>query len=93
MYWLITCAQFISAQVYNLEKVLKYKKDPSSQTSFLDEAMIVSPSVLLSVVHPNPVFEVLENRPITTFWSALARSLDKHSKEATKGKTLSLLLP
>ncbi|CEL58692.1 Conserved oligomeric Golgi complex subunit 5 OS=Homo sapiens GN=COG5 PE=1 SV=3 [Rhizoctonia solani AG-1 IB] len=57
-------------KVYNLEKVLKYKKDPSSQTSFLDEAMIV-----------------LENRPITTFWSALARSLDKHSKEATKAST------
>ncbi|CAE6385210.1 unnamed protein product, partial [Rhizoctonia solani] len=28
-------------KVYNLEKVLKYKKDPSSQTSFLDEAMIL----------------------------------------------------
>ncbi|KAJ1300517.1 hypothetical protein OPQ81_005329 [Rhizoctonia solani] len=57
-------------KVYNLEKVLKYKKDPGSQASFLDEAMTV-----------------LENKPTTTFWSALARSLDKHSKEATKGST------
>ncbi|CAE6356873.1 unnamed protein product [Rhizoctonia solani] len=57
-------------KVYNLEKVLKYKKDPTSQASFLDEAMAV-----------------LENRPITTFWSALARSLDKHSKDAAKGST------
>ncbi|KAH7335890.1 Golgi transport complex subunit 5-domain-containing protein [Rhizoctonia solani] len=57
-------------KVYNLEKVLKYKKDPVSQGSFLDEAMTV-----------------LENKPTTTFWSALARSLDKHSKEAAKGST------
>ncbi|KAL5632004.1 hypothetical protein ACGC1H_000132 [Rhizoctonia solani] len=57
-------------KVYNLEKVLKYKKDPTSQASFLDEAMAV-----------------LENKPTTTFWSALARSLDKHSKEAAKGST------
>ncbi|KAF8728356.1 Golgi transport complex subunit 5, partial [Rhizoctonia solani] len=28
--------------------------------------------------------KVLENRPTTAFWSALARSLDKHSKEAAK---------
>lgn len=28
-------------KVYNLEKVLKYKKDPASQVSFLDEAMTV----------------------------------------------------
>ncbi|KAF8750759.1 Golgi transport complex subunit 5 [Rhizoctonia solani] len=53
-------------KVYNLEKVLKHKKDPISQTSFLDEAMTA------------------------TFWSALARSLDKHSKEAAKGISLSL---
>ncbi|CUA67712.1 Conserved oligomeric Golgi complex subunit 5 [Rhizoctonia solani] len=57
-------------KVYNLEKVLKYKKDPTSQASFLDEAMAV-----------------LENKPATAFWSALARSLDKHSKEAAKGST------
>ncbi|CAE6440006.1 unnamed protein product [Rhizoctonia solani] len=57
-------------KVYNLEKVLKYKRDPTSQTSFLDEAMTV-----------------LESRPTTTFWSALARSLDKHSKEAAKAST------
>ncbi|CAE7222027.1 unnamed protein product [Rhizoctonia solani] len=57
-------------KVYNLEKVLKYKKDPVSQASFLDEAMAV-----------------LESKPTTAFWSALARSLDKHSKEAAKGST------
>ncbi|CAE6430952.1 unnamed protein product [Rhizoctonia solani] len=57
-------------KVYNLEKVLKYKKDPVSQASFLDEAMAV-----------------LESKPTTTFWSGLARSLDKHSKEAAKGST------
>ncbi|CAE6427730.1 unnamed protein product [Rhizoctonia solani] len=57
-------------KVYNLEKVLRYKKDPTSQTSFLDEAMTV-----------------LENKPTTTFWSGLARSLDRHSKEAAKGST------
>ncbi|GAB1524419.1 hypothetical protein RhiTH_007573 [Rhizoctonia solani] len=63
-------------KVYNLEKVLKHKKDPISQSSFLDEAMTASTTVI-----------VLENRPTTAFWSALARSLDKHSKEAAKAST------
>ncbi|KAG9098973.1 hypothetical protein FS749_002432 [Ceratobasidium sp. UAMH 11750] len=57
-------------KVYNLEKVLKLKKDPVTQASFLEEAMTV-----------------LENKPTSTFWGALARSLDKHSKDASKAST------
>ncbi|QRV96696.1 conserved oligomeric Golgi complex subunit 5 [Ceratobasidium sp. AG-Ba] len=57
-------------KVYNLEKVLKIKKDPATQASFIEEAMTV-----------------LESKPTTTFWAALARSLDKHSKDAAKAST------
>ncbi|KAG8739425.1 hypothetical protein FRC10_005634 [Ceratobasidium sp. 414] len=57
-------------KVYNLEKVLKLKKDPVTQSSFLEEAMTI-----------------LENKPTYTFWGALARSLDKHSKDASKAST------
>ncbi|KAF8601324.1 hypothetical protein BDV93DRAFT_533716 [Ceratobasidium sp. AG-I] len=57
-------------KVYNLEKVLRFKKDPVSQVSFLDEAMLI-----------------LDNKPTFTFWGALARSLDKHSKDAAKAST------
>ncbi|QRW11451.1 conserved oligomeric Golgi complex subunit 5 [Ceratobasidium sp. AG-Ba] len=57
-------------KVYNLEKVLKIKKDPATQVSFLEEAMTN-----------------LESKPTTTFWAALARSLDKHSKDAAKAST------
>ncbi|KAG8706104.1 hypothetical protein FRC12_007145 [Ceratobasidium sp. 428] len=57
-------------KVYNLEKVLKLKKDPATQATFLEEAMTI-----------------LENKPTSTFWGALARSLDKHSKDAAKAST------
>ena len=34
----------LTAQVYTLEKVLRIKRDPTTQLEFLDEVMKVSPS-------------------------------------------------
>lgn len=57
-------------KVYTLEKVLKLKKDPITQRSFLDDVM-----------------KVLENKPSSTFWASLGRSLDKYARDAAKGST------
>ncbi|KAH7924634.1 hypothetical protein BV22DRAFT_1090567 [Leucogyrophana mollusca] len=57
-------------KVYALEKVLKLKKDPVTQVTFLDEAM-----------------KLLENKPSSTFWTALGRSLEKYARDAAKGST------
>ncbi|KAG0708347.1 Golgi transport complex subunit 5-domain-containing protein [Suillus ampliporus] len=57
-------------KVYTLEKVLKLKKDPVTQRSFLDD-----------------VIKVLENKPSSTFWTALGRSLEKYARDAAKGST------
>lgn len=57
-------------KVYTLEKVLKLKKDPITQKSFLDDAM-----------------KALENRPSSTFWTSLGRSLEKYARDAAKGST------
>ncbi|KAG1865830.1 Golgi transport complex subunit 5-domain-containing protein [Suillus subalutaceus] len=54
-------------KVYTLEKVLKLKKDPITQRSFLDD--------------------VLENKPSSTFWTSLGRSLEKYARDAAKGST------
>ena len=54
-------------KIYTLERVLRLKKDPATQMTFLDEAM-----------------KVLENKPTWTFWQTLARTLEKHCKEAAK---------
>ncbi|OAX39111.1 hypothetical protein K503DRAFT_690302 [Rhizopogon vinicolor AM-OR11-026] len=57
-------------KVYTLEKVLKLKKDPVTQRSFLDD-----------------VLQVLENKPSSTFWTYLGRSLEKYARDAAKGST------
>ncbi|KAG1746115.1 Golgi transport complex subunit 5-domain-containing protein [Suillus lakei] len=57
-------------KVYTLEKVLKLKKDPITQRSFLDD-----------------VLKVLENKPSSTFWTSLGRSLEKYARDAAKGST------
>lgn len=57
-------------KVYTLEKVLKLKKDSTTQRSFLDDVM-----------------KVLENKPSSTFWSSLGRSLEKYARDAAKGST------
>ncbi|KAG2079304.1 hypothetical protein BDR04DRAFT_1086528 [Suillus decipiens] len=57
-------------KVYTLEKVLKLKKDPITQRSFLEDVM-----------------KVLENKPSSTFWSSLGRSLEKYARDAAKGST------
>jgi hypothetical protein len=57
-------------KVYTLEKVLKLKKDPITQRSFLDDIM-----------------KVLENKPSSTFWTSLGRSLEKYARDAAKGST------
>ncbi|KAG2099132.1 Golgi transport complex subunit 5-domain-containing protein, partial [Suillus cothurnatus] len=57
-------------RVYTLEKVLKLKKDPITQRSFLDDIM-----------------KVLENKPSSTFWTSLGRSLEKYARDAAKGST------
>jgi conserved oligomeric Golgi complex subunit 5 len=44
------------------------KRDATSQTVFLDEAM-----------------NLLENRPSSTFWTALSQSLEKYARDASKG--------
>ncbi|KAH9991771.1 Golgi transport complex subunit 5-domain-containing protein [Russula vinacea] len=58
-------------KVYTLEKVLKLKKDPISQIVFLDEAMKVG----------------AESKPTTTFWAALARALEKQTRDGAKNST------
>jgi HPt (histidine-containing phosphotransfer) domain-containing protein len=63
-------------KVYALEKVLKMKKDSSTQTVFLDEAM-----------------KLLENKPSSTFWISLGRSLEKSTKESAKSPWLSQWSP
>ncbi|TFK44558.1 Golgi transport complex subunit 5-domain-containing protein [Crucibulum laeve] len=57
-------------KVYTLEKVLKIKKDTTTQVIFLDEAM-----------------KVLENTPSATFWTSLAQSLEKNSRDSANGST------
>lgn len=58
-------------KVYTLEKVLQLKKDASTQTSFMDEAM-----------------KALENKPSSTFWTVVARSLEKHCKESSRSEKI-----
>lgn len=74
-------------KVYTLEKVLKVKRDPVTDVVFLDEAMKVG-HVLEHVAHSFLTIlcpQVLENRPSTTFWASLGRSLEKNARDAAKG--------
>ncbi|KAH7108123.1 Golgi transport complex subunit 5-domain-containing protein [Auriculariales sp. MPI-PUGE-AT-0066] len=57
-------------KVYTLERVLKLKKDPVTQATFLDETL-----------------KLVENKPTWTFWQTLARSLEKHTKDASKNSS------
>ncbi|KAH7906022.1 Golgi transport complex subunit 5-domain-containing protein [Hygrophoropsis aurantiaca] len=59
----------VGAKIYTLEKVLRMKKDARTGALFLDEAM-----------KPH----VLESKPSTTFWTALARALEKYARDGGK---------
>lgn len=90
-------------KVYVLERVLKLKKDPVTQNTFLDDTLSVS---LLSREHvgcpkqsTNFIFnKVLDNKPTFTFWTTLSQSFETQAKEAAKAsqfvqQTLSINYP
>lgn len=64
---------------------MKLKKDPISQIVFLDEAMKVSLS-FHHAYNPRNAPQVLESKPSTTFWGALARALEKQTRDGAKSK-------
>lgn len=75
-----------------MEKVLKLKYDPTTQTNFLDETMkvcIVHTTIVAffvlggELISPN---KVLENTPSAAFWTTLARGLERQSKESARSK-------
>lgn len=74
--------------MYTLEKVLALKKDPVTQVVFLDEAMKVSGSTLRLFGPHLKICQVLENKPSNTFWGSLGQSLEKHIRDAVKGRSL-----
>jgi hypothetical protein len=69
-------------QVYTLEKVLKIKKDPITQTEFLDDVMKVS-SILGSADRQR-----LDEKPSFTFWTTLAHAFETQTKEAARSKSI-----
>jgi conserved oligomeric Golgi complex subunit 5 len=72
-------------QVYILEKVLRIKKDITTDVPFLDEAMRVSKYLNSLGERSRRTSKALDSKPSTIFWSTLARCLEERAREAVKG--------
>lgn len=90
-------------KVYVLERVLKLKKDPVNQNTFLEDALSVS--LVPRGIHLPELsnltvssYQVLDNKPTFTFWTTLSQSFESQAKEAARAsqfvqQTLSINYP
>ncbi|KAI0743887.1 Golgi transport complex subunit 5-domain-containing protein [Daedaleopsis nitida] len=83
----VTAPQWTAALWGSLESLIEEMADCCIKVYTLEKVLRIKRDPVTDVVFLDEAMKVLENRPSTTFWSSLGRSLEKHARDAAKGST------
>ncbi|KAH9940460.1 uncharacterized protein BXZ73DRAFT_98890 [Epithele typhae] len=80
----VTAPQWTAALWGSLESLIEEMADCCIKVYTLEKVLKVKRDPVTDVVFMDEAMKVLENKPSTTFWASLGRSLERHAKEAAK---------
>ncbi|RDX50077.1 hypothetical protein OH76DRAFT_1437882 [Lentinus brumalis] len=83
----VTAPQWTAALWASLESLIEEMADCCVKVYTLEKVLKVKRDPVTDVVFLDEAMKVLENRPSTTFWASLGRSLEKNARDAAKGST------
>ncbi|OJT15902.1 Conserved oligomeric Golgi complex subunit 5 [Trametes pubescens] len=83
----VTAPQWTAALWGSLESLIEEMADCCIKVYTLEKVLRVKRDPVTDVVFLDEAMKVLENKPSTTFWASLGRSLEKHARDAAKGSS------
>ncbi|KAI0633283.1 Golgi transport complex subunit 5-domain-containing protein [Trametes polyzona] len=83
----VTAPQWTAALWGSLESLVEEMADCCIKVYTLEKVLKVKRDPVTDVVFLDEAMKVLENKPSTTFWASLGRSLEKHARDAAKGSS------
>ncbi|KAH9895023.1 Golgi transport complex subunit 5-domain-containing protein [Cubamyces lactineus] len=83
----VTAPQWTAALWGSLESLIEEMADCCIKVYTLEKVLRIKRDPVTDVVFLDEAMKVLENKPSTTFWAALGRSLEKQARDAAKGST------
>ncbi|RPD78344.1 hypothetical protein L226DRAFT_502792 [Lentinus tigrinus ALCF2SS1-7] len=83
----VTAPQWTAALWGSLESLIEEMADCCVKVYTLEKVLKIKRDPVTDVVFLEEAMKVLENRPSTTFWTSLGRSLEKNARDAAKGST------
>ena len=89
----VTAPQWTTALWGSLESLIEEMADCCVKVYTLEKVLKIKRDPVTDVVFLDEAMKVLENRPSTTFWASLGRSLEKNARDAAKGGPHSCPLP
>lgn len=81
----VTAPQWTAALWGSLESLIEEMSDCCIKVYTLEKVLKVKRDPVTDVVFLDEAMKLLENKPSTTFWSSLGRSLEKNARDAAKG--------
>ncbi|KAI0329225.1 hypothetical protein GY45DRAFT_1325329 [Cubamyces sp. BRFM 1775] len=83
----VTAPQWTAALWGSLESLIEEMADCCIKVYTLEKVLRVKRDPVTDVVFLDEAMKVLENKPSTTFWASLGKSLEKQARDAAKGST------
>ncbi|KAH9847195.1 Golgi transport complex subunit 5-domain-containing protein [Lenzites betulinus] len=83
----VTAPQWTAALWGSLESLIEEMADCCIKVYTLEKVLKVKRDPVTDVVFLDEAMKVLENKPSTTFWASLGRSLEKNARDAAKGSS------
>ena len=81
----VTVPQWTAALWGSLESLIEEMSGCCIKVYTLEKVLKVKRDPVTDVVFLDEAMKLLENKPSTTFWSSLGRSLEKNARDAAKG--------
>ncbi|CDO69255.1 hypothetical protein BN946_scf185042.g157 [Trametes cinnabarina] len=83
----VTAPQWTAALWGSLESLIEEMADCCIKVYTLEKVLRVKRDPVTDVVFLDEAMKVLENKPSTTFWASLGRSLEKNARDAAKNSS------
>ncbi|OBZ67107.1 Conserved oligomeric Golgi complex subunit 5 [Grifola frondosa] len=83
----VTAPQWTAALWSSLESLIEEMADCCVKVYTLEKVLRMKRDPVSDVVFLDEAMKVLENKPSSTFWAALGRSLEKQARDAAKNST------
>ncbi|KAI5123858.1 hypothetical protein M0805_005675 [Coniferiporia weirii] len=83
----VTAPQWTAALWARLETLIEELADCCIKVYTLEKVLLLKKDTVTQTKFMDEAMKVLENKPSATFWTILARTLEKQCKDATRGST------